>query len=59
MKILLPKRAGLRNNLSDTKDKALTAGIGLNLLLVHVDVGAYKGFEDNSAGVAVQLGVEF
>lgn len=50
-------RAGMRSNLEDNDDTALTAGIGFNLFVVHLDVGAQ--FSDNNAAAALQLGVEF
>lgn len=50
-------RAGMRSNLEDSDDTALTAGLGFNIFVVHLDLGAQ--FSDNNAAAGLQLGVEF
>lgn len=50
-------RGGLRSNLADSDDKALTAGIGFNIIAVYFDLGAQ--LSDNNAGGALQMGVQF
>lgn len=50
-------RGGLRTNLADSDDQALTAGIGFNIIAVYFDLGAQFG--ENNAGGALQMGVTF
>jgi hypothetical protein len=50
-------RAGARTNLSNSDDTAFTAGLGFNIIAVHLDLAGQVS--DNNAGLALQLGVEF
>ncbi|MDH4274566.1 MAG: conjugal transfer protein TraF [Gammaproteobacteria bacterium] len=50
-------RAGARTNLSNTRMSSFTAGLGLNLWLLHADVGAMVG--SNELAAAAQLGMNF
>lgn len=50
-------RAGARSNLENSDDTAFTAGIGLNVLVVHLDLTGQVS--ENNAAAALQLGVEF
>ncbi|CAA0078960.1 Uncharacterised protein [BD1-7 clade bacterium] len=54
---VLRLRGGYRTNLADSRDQVLTAGMGLNILVVHFDIGAQ--YSDNNAGAAFQMGIEF
>ncbi len=50
-------RGGLRSNLADADDQAITAGLGFNIIAVYFDLGAQ--FSENNAGGALQVGVQF
>ncbi len=50
-------RLGMRSNLSDSDDTALTAGFGINAAVIHFDLAAQLG--DNNVGVGMQFGMEF
>ncbi|WP_370979680.1 conjugal transfer protein TraF [Agaribacterium sp. ZY112] len=50
-------RAGLRENLENSADQSISAGLGFNIMAVHFDFAAQGG--DNNAGGALQLGLAF
>ena len=50
-------RAGMRSNLSDSDDTAFSAGVGLNIVAAHIDLGLISS--SNNAGASLQFGVEF
>jgi len=50
-------RGGLRTNLSDTDDMAITGGIGFNIIAAHGDFGLQ--YSDFNLSIAFQLGLEF
>ena len=50
-------RAGMRSNMSDSDDTAFSAGIGLNIVAAHIDLGIISS--ENNAGASLQFGVEF
>jgi len=50
-------RAGARTNLADSNDQLLSAGIGINIIALHIDLGMQVS--DNNVGAAMQLGLSF
>ena len=54
---ILDLRLGGRTNFSNSNDSVITAGFGLNILVVRFDFGAEFG--DNNQGFSAQMGVNF
>ncbi|CAA0085516.1 Uncharacterised protein [BD1-7 clade bacterium] len=54
---VLDLRLGGRTNFSNTNDSVVTAGFGLNILVVRLDLAAEYG--DNNIGFAAQIGMNF
>lgn len=50
-------RGGVKKNLANSNDYAATAGLGLNITSVHIDVGGQ--YSSNNIGLALQLGLTF
>ncbi|MBL4866257.1 MAG: conjugal transfer protein TraF [Pseudomonadales bacterium] len=50
-------RGGIRSNLSETDETALTAGIGFNIIAAHCDFALQ--YSNLNLGLALQLGLEF
>ena len=54
---LMRVRGGIRANLSETDDVAVTAGMGFNIIALHGDLALQ--YSDFNLGMALQLGLEF
>ena len=50
-------RGGVRTNLENTDDTAFTAGVGVNIIAVHIDLAGQ--ISENNGGAALQFGVDF